>query len=157
MVISWLLSETKDWICKWEEREIHRRKGRAGPCQHHQLYFERGPAVLFWGKGLWVKRARERRCSRMEWRVRWGAGAGQGVASRWEGQRRPLSRLSEVRMVGWKAGWWTYKWTRLFSHIPHQTMFSLLFCAGWVAFPVKASCQQWTQRLSEKGDCIYCI
>lgn len=33
------------------------------------------------------------------------AGAGQGVASRWGGQRRPLSRLSEVRMVGWKAGW----------------------------------------------------
>lgn len=33
-----------------------------------------------------------------------GAGTGQGVASRWGGQRHPLSRLSEVWLAHWKAG-----------------------------------------------------
>lgn len=57
--------------------------------------------MLFWVEGLRVKRARQRRRNRMERRVRWGAGAGQGVASRWgdKGTPCPGSQRS-----GWPTG-----------------------------------------------------
>lgn len=43
----------------------------------------------------------------MERRVRWGAGAGQGVACRW-GTKAPLVqalRGLDGRLEGWQAGW----------------------------------------------------
>lgn len=118
-----MLKQKIDYVSKREKL-----RERAWPCQHHQLYFERGPAVLFWGEGPQAKRGRQRRCNRMERRVRWGAGAGQGVTSSW-GTKGPLVqalRGLDGRLEGWQACWWMYKWTRLFSHIPHQTTFSLL-------------------------------
>lgn len=76
-----------------------------------------------------MKGGRQKRCNRMERRARWGAGAGQGAASRRGDKGAPCPG---AQRSGWSTGRLANQPvdvqmnTPVLSHIPRQTMFGPL-------------------------------
>jgi len=96
----------------------------AWPCQHHQLFSE-GTCCAILGRGsekTMVQQDGEK--GKMGGRIR------AGCSQKMRDKGTPCAGTQEVWTVDWKAGKLagerTYKWTRLFSHIPHQTTFGPL-------------------------------